>query len=72
MARAPPPYTRRVPRLASTIDQLWASAHADVSAVLHAAEPGRDAGGMPHAAAPSDHHPLGAVLRFPPAAAAIV
>ncbi|GBF93208.1 hypothetical protein Rsub_05940 [Raphidocelis subcapitata] len=70
--RSPAPYTRRVPRLASTIDQLWASAHAAVTTLLHAAEPGRDAGGMPHAGAPSDHHPLGVVLRFPPAAAAIV
>jgi hypothetical protein len=67
-ASKPLPYTRRVPRLASRLDQMWASPHAAVTRLLHAQRPGPDSAGMPHEGAPSDHLPLGAVLVFPAAA----
>ena len=63
-ASRPLPYTRRVPRLASELDGLWAPAAARVEALLDARQPG-DAGGMPNERQPSDHLPLGAVLLLP-------
>ncbi|KAI8464931.1 MAG: hypothetical protein J3K34DRAFT_489601 [Monoraphidium minutum] len=68
-AANPLPYTRRVPRSAASIDQLWVSAHAAVTHLLHATSPA-DAEGMPNAQQPSDHLPLGATVLLPAAAAA--
>jgi hypothetical protein len=65
----PLPYTRRVPQLASSLDQLWLSAHARVTSLLHATH-ASDGGGMPSAHQPSDHLPLGAVVVFPAAVVA--
>ena len=67
-----PPPPPKVPRLASLLDQIWASPHAAACRLLHAQRPGADSAGMPHAAAPSDHLPLGAALVFPAAAAGAV
>lgn len=63
------PPNPQVPRLASSLDQLWVSSHASVAALLHAQAPG-DAAGMPNGRSPSDHLPLGAVVVLPAAAAA--
>ena len=51
----------QAPGLASTVDFVWVSSHAAVAQLLHAQHP-RDARGMPHAAAPSDHLMLGATF----------
>ncbi|KIY93490.1 hypothetical protein MNEG_14472 [Monoraphidium neglectum] len=69
-ASHPLPYTRRVPSLASSIDQLWVSAHAAVTHVLHAQDEKADAAGMPNERQPSDHLPLGAIITLPAAAGA--
>lgn len=74
-AARPLPFTRKVPQLESSLDWLFVSASLTVTALLQPLDPALPADrrlphsrtGLPNAAHPSDHLPIGAKLRCLPA-----